>query len=87
MKIGIGKRKPKALIISLVTFSGRVLEASSALKEADNWATLSSDVETVFESGDIQAMRAKILGMQQSLEILKDVPDFEERQALLESLR
>ena len=67
--------------------SGRVLEASSALKEADNWATLSSDVEAVFESGDVQAMRAKIQGMQHSLEILKDVPDFEERRALLESLR
>ena len=66
---------------------GRVLDASSALKEADNWATLSSDVETVFESGDIQAMRSKILGMQQSLEILKDVPDYEDRQTLLESLR
>ena len=63
------------------------MDAASALKEADNWATLSSDVEVVFESGDIQAMRAKILGMQQSLEILKDVPDFDDRQALLESLR
>jgi len=74
-------------LLALDCVKGRVLEASSALKEADNWATLASDVDVVFESGDILAMRSKIVGMQQSLDILRDVPDFKERKSLLETLK
>lgn len=62
-------------------------EASKALREADNWTTLSADVDEVFESGDVNAISAKLIGMQNSLEILVDVPDYKERCARLESLK
>ncbi|KFM79728.1 Conserved oligomeric Golgi complex subunit 7, partial [Stegodyphus mimosarum] len=42
-------------------------EASKALREADNWTTLSADVEEIFDSGDINAIAMKLVGMQNSL--------------------
>lgn len=39
---------------------GWVGDASDALREADNWTTLSADVDEVFESGDINAVSAKL---------------------------
>ncbi|KAF8774339.1 Conserved oligomeric Golgi complex subunit 7 like protein [Argiope bruennichi] len=62
-------------------------EASKALREADNWTTLSADVEEVFESGDINTIATKLVGMQNSLEILADVPDYHQRCMRLESLK
>ncbi|XP_035211268.1 conserved oligomeric Golgi complex subunit 7-like isoform X2 [Stegodyphus dumicola] len=62
-------------------------EASKALREADNWTTLSADVEEIFDSGDINAIAMKLVGMQNSLEILADVPDYQERCFRLENLK
>ncbi|XP_014661892.1 PREDICTED: conserved oligomeric Golgi complex subunit 7-like isoform X2 [Priapulus caudatus] len=65
----------------------RMQEASHALKEADNWTTLSADVEDVFRSGDIENIASKLVAMQQSLQLLVDVPDYKERCQYLNTLK
>ncbi|KDR16116.1 conserved oligomeric Golgi complex subunit 7 isoform X3 [Zootermopsis nevadensis] len=61
--------------------------AKEALHEADNWTVLATDLEEVFESGDIQSISAKLVSMQQSLRILANVPDYEDRHLQLEGLK
>jgi hypothetical protein len=41
----------------------------------------------VFESGDIESISAKLVSMQQSLRILANVPDYEDRNLQLEGLK
>jgi len=41
----------------------------------------------VFESGDIESIAAKLVSMQQSLRILVNVPDYEDRKLQLEGLK
>ena len=41
----------------------------------------------VFESGDIESIAAKLVSMQQSLRILANVPDYEDRKLQLEGLK
>lgn len=74
-------------LLKLDTIKARMKAASDALREADNWTTLSTDVEEVLESGDVDAITSKLVGMQQSLQILTDVPDYVERCHYLESLK
>nr|CAD7574358.1 unnamed protein product [Timema californicum] len=61
--------------------------AKQALHETDNWIILAADLEEVFESGDIESISAKLVSMQQSLLILANVPDYEDRKLQLEGLK
>lgn len=61
--------------------------ACSALKEADNWSSLAAAIEDVFQAGDIAAIAEKLKSMQNSLLILKDSPDYEDKQMHLEALK
>ncbi|KAK7872478.1 hypothetical protein R5R35_014269 [Gryllus longicercus] len=61
--------------------------AREALHEADNWTVLASDLEEVFESGNIESISAKLVSMQQSLQVLVSVPDYEDRKLQLEGLK
>ncbi|KAH7962147.1 hypothetical protein HPB52_014649 [Rhipicephalus sanguineus] len=74
-------------LLELDTIKLRMLDANKALREADNWTTLSADVDQVFQSGDMQAITERLVGLQASLEILVDVPDYEQRLQKLESLK
>ena len=74
---------------------------SKALKEADNWTTLTTEIEDVFDgssgtsesghvrSGDIDLLLAttKLNGIQASLKILTHVPDYEDRVLHVEGLK
>ncbi|KXJ29523.1 conserved oligomeric Golgi complex subunit 7 [Exaiptasia diaphana] len=75
------------LLMELDAVKSRMQSASQGLQEADNWTTLSSDVEKVFESGNIKEISAKLVGMHKSLTVLQDVPDYAERRRLLEGLK
>ncbi|XP_068694856.1 conserved oligomeric Golgi complex subunit 7-like [Montipora foliosa] len=75
------------MLMELDTVKSRMQDASRALQEADNWTVLSSDVDKVFESGDIKAIAAKLEGMHRSLTVLQDVPDYVQRRRLLEGLK
>ncbi|XP_052816204.1 conserved oligomeric Golgi complex subunit 7-like isoform X2 [Mya arenaria] len=74
-------------LLKLDSIKSRMTLAADALKEADNWTTLSADIEEVFQSKDIHAITAKLTGMQQSLLMLVDTPDYGDRCAHLEKLR
>ncbi|CAN7997382.1 unnamed protein product [Ixodes hexagonus] len=86
-KVEQDSSKSMKTLLELDTIKLRMLEANQALREADNWTTLSADVDQVFQSGDVQAITARLVGLQTSLEILADVPDFEHRSQRLESLK
>lgn len=74
-------------LLELDTIKLRMLDANQALREADNWTTLSADVDQVFQRGDVQAITTRLVGLQTSLDILVDVPDYENRLQKLESLK
>ncbi|XP_055955962.1 conserved oligomeric Golgi complex subunit 7 [Patella vulgata] len=75
------------VLLKLDGIKGRMKTTAEALKEADNWTTLSADVEDVFLSEDVQAITAKLTGMQQSLQMLVDTPDYADRCQHLEKLK
>ncbi|CAD5118778.1 DgyrCDS7456 [Dimorphilus gyrociliatus] len=74
-------------VVYLDMVKKRMLETKSALQQADNWTTLSAEVDNAFESNNLQLIAEKLVGMQTSLDILTDVPDHKERTAKLESLK
>lgn len=87
MKVEHDSSQSMQMLLKIDHVKSCMQEASKALREADNWTTLSADVEEVFESGDINAIAMKLIGMQNSLEILADVPDYHQRCARLENLK
>ncbi|CAF0742710.1 unnamed protein product [Adineta steineri] len=74
-------------LIELDSVKNRIQLASKALQEADNWVTLSAQIDDVFESKDTVQIATKLLAMQQSLKILTDVPDYADRVNRLETLK
>ncbi|XP_064640481.1 conserved oligomeric Golgi complex subunit 7-like [Lineus longissimus] len=74
-------------LLRLDNIKSKMKAASDALQEADNWTTLSADVEEVLQSKDIEAISTKLVGMQQSLQMLVDVPDYADRVQHLEALK
>ncbi|XP_054714505.1 conserved oligomeric Golgi complex subunit 7-like [Uloborus diversus] len=87
MKVEYDSSQSMQILLKIDHVKSCMQEASKALREADNWTTLSADVEEVFESGDINAIATKLVGMQNSLEILADVPDYQQRCLRLEKLK
>jgi hypothetical protein len=74
-------------LIELDLVKNRIQAASKALQEADNWVTLSAQIDDVFETKDTVQIAAKLIAMQQSLRILTDVPDYADRVNRLETLK
>ncbi|XP_062594246.1 conserved oligomeric Golgi complex subunit 7-like isoform X1 [Saccostrea cucullata] len=79
--------KSMQTLLKLDAIKSRMTSAAEALKEADNWTTLSSDVEEVFQSKDIKAITSKLKGMQNSLLMLVETPDYGDRCQHLETLK
>lgn len=74
-------------LIELDLVKNRIQSASKALQEADNWVTLSAQIDDVFETKDTVQIATKLIAMQQSLKILTDVPDYADRVNRLETLK
>lgn len=64
-----------------------LLSAKQSLHEADNWTLMSTDIEEIFERGDMEVIAAKIISMQQCLGVLVHTPDYEDKRLQLESLK
>ncbi|XP_067125689.1 conserved oligomeric Golgi complex subunit 7 [Centruroides vittatus] len=86
-KVEHDSTKSMKTLLLIDSVKSRMQEATKSLKEADNWSTLSADVEDVFQTGDINAIAARLVGMQNSLEILVHVPNYAERFQRLENLK
>ena len=65
----------------------RIQATKNALKEADNWTTLTNEIEDALDNGDLALISQKLNGIQGSLKILSHVPDFEDRVILVEGLK
>ncbi|XP_046623336.1 conserved oligomeric Golgi complex subunit 7 [Neodiprion virginianus] len=61
--------------------------AKQGLHEADNWTVLATDVEEVFELGDVEKIANKLFSMQKSLTMLANVLDYEDKKLQLEGLK
>ncbi|KAL1461335.1 hypothetical protein WDU94_013241 [Cyamophila willieti] len=64
-----------------------LLSAKQSLHEADNWTLMTTDIEEIFEQGDIVVVASKIVSMQQCLSVLMHAPDFEDKRLQLETLK
>ena len=47
-------------LVELDAVKQRMMESQRALKEADNWTTLLTDVEEVFASQDVDKVRREV---------------------------
>ena len=88
-------------LIEMDKLKQRMQATSKALKEADNWTTLTTEIEDVFDgstvssdgerkrSGEIDLVLAttKLNGIQASLKILTHVKDYEDRVLHVEGLK
>ncbi|XP_021349091.1 conserved oligomeric Golgi complex subunit 7-like [Mizuhopecten yessoensis] len=75
------------MLLQLDSIKSRLTAAAEGLQEADNWTTLSADVEEVFQSNDTDAITTKLARMQTCLQMLVDTPDYVERCGHLETLK
>ncbi|CAG5116805.1 unnamed protein product, partial [Candidula unifasciata] len=74
-------------LLKLDRIKSRMKTTADALKEADNWTTLSADMDEVFQSQNVDDITSKLRGMQQSLLMLVDTPDYVEKCQRLEKLK
>ncbi|XP_065220959.1 conserved oligomeric Golgi complex subunit 7 [Planococcus citri] len=58
-----------------------------ALHEADNWSILASDIEESFDRGNLEEITSKLYSMQQSLNVLSNADDYENKKMQLEGLK
>ncbi|KAJ8961428.1 hypothetical protein NQ318_014675 [Aromia moschata] len=74
-------------IEKLDSMKSRLNMAKQGLHESDNWMILVNDLEEVFDSKNIENISNKILGMQNSLKLLINVADYEDRKLQLDGLK
>ncbi|KAF2348671.1 Conserved oligomeric Golgi complex subunit 7, partial [Trinorchestia longiramus] len=70
-------------LVKLETVKSRLASSSQALRQADNWTTLATEVEELLESGDLEAAAGKVVELQHCLSVLSQTPDSEDRADLL----
>lgn len=75
------------VLVELDQVKSRMHLASDALQEADKWSTLSADIEETFKTQDFAVISSKLTGMQGSLAMLVDTPDYSEKCVHLEALK
>lgn len=80
-------RKSIDTIEKLDTMKYQLTVAKQGLHESDNWTILVNDLEEIFDSKNIETISSKILGMQNSLKLLVNVSDYEDRKLQLEGLK
>lgn len=75
------------VLVEIDQVKSRMQLAAESLQEADKWSTLSADIEETFKTQDIAVISAKLIGMQNSLAMLVDTPDYSEKCVHLEALK
>lgn len=75
-------------LLTIDSAKSRMKEVERALKEVDNWTTLTKDINEVFSSGNPDLIVNKLIGMQQCLTVLgPKIRDHKERSDYLEQLK
>ncbi|KAL1505928.1 hypothetical protein ABEB36_005376 [Hypothenemus hampei] len=80
-------RKSIDTIDKLDKMKNKLSMAKEGLHESDNWTILVNNLEEIFDSRNIEAISNKIIGMQNSLKLLVNVADYEDRKLQLEGLK
>nr|XP_060504770.1 conserved oligomeric Golgi complex subunit 7 [Panthera onca] len=75
------------VLVEIDQVKSRMQLAAESLQEADKWSTLSADIEETFKTQDIAVISAKLTGLQNSLMMLVDTPDYSEKCVHLEALK
>lgn len=75
------------VLVELDQLRERMAATSSALQEADNWTTLTSEIEDAFDKGELSRIASLLLNMRRSLLVLSDVPDYDARETRLVELK
>ena len=57
------------ILVKMDVLKQKIQETRNALKEADNWTTLTAEIEDTFDSNDLAAISNKLNGIQNSLKI------------------
>uniref|UniRef100_A0A671F603 Conserved oligomeric Golgi complex subunit 7 n=2 Tax=Rhinolophus ferrumequinum TaxID=59479 RepID=A0A671F603_RHIFE len=75
------------VLVEIDQVKSRMQLAAESLQEADKWSTLSADIDETFKTQDVAVISAKLTGMQNSLAMLVDTPDYAEKCVHLEALK
>jgi len=86
-KVDKDTTKSLEYLVKLDTVKGKLKATSKALQEADNWTTLMTDIEELFESNNLVAISQRLESLRQSLDLLSHVNDYSDRLLQLDSLR
>ncbi|OQR67386.1 conserved oligomeric Golgi complex subunit 7-like [Tropilaelaps mercedesae] len=71
----------------LDTIKTRMEEAQSALREADSWSVLVSDVESLFQQHNLELLVERVTQLERSLDTLRSAPDFAQKSQTLERIK
>ncbi|XP_018497608.1 conserved oligomeric Golgi complex subunit 7 [Galendromus occidentalis] len=71
----------------LDTIKTRMEEAQTALREADSWSVLVSDVESLFQQHNLELLVERVVQLERSLNTLKSAPDYQQKNQTLESIK
>uniref|UniRef100_A0A2P2I5Q8 Conserved oligomeric Golgi complex subunit 7 n=2 Tax=Hirondellea gigas TaxID=1518452 RepID=A0A2P2I5Q8_9CRUS len=74
-------------LVRLDCLKSRLTQSAQALRQADNWTTLATEVEEVLEAGELEVAANKVVQLHRCLSVLAQTPDSEDRAALLNSFQ
>ena len=86
-KVNSDTGKSMETLVKMDLMKQRIQSSRQALKEADNWTTLTTEIEDALDNGDLALISQKLIGIQGSLKILSHVPDYDDRVILVEGLK
>lgn len=79
--------KPFLNLIKLDKVLTRMYQTKNTLKEAETWLTLQSEVSSFIASGEFFQASKRLFLANQSINTLKELPNYEERMELIKSLK
>ena len=74
-------------LLNLDTIKSRMEASRDALKEAESWSTLTSELNAIFASRDLERAGLRLRDASRSLVLLEGTPDYEERKNMLSELQ
>jgi hypothetical protein len=73
-------------IVQLDTIKENMILTRNCLKDADNWSTVSSEMESLFAANDLSKASVRLKDAEKSLELLSTSSNYHERRLLLDNL-
>lgn len=83
VQVAVEDNEALSALKSLNRVKQRMEKCRSALKEAENWNTLSAEMDAIFGSGEYERAARRLAEAQRSLHLLVNDPDYEDRKKLL----